>query len=57
MADNPQERYERIALDLTKIVIEQNNVAGNASTKEEILQAYIDSYNVVMRQEMPKENK
>lgn len=53
MAEN-RELYERVALDLTKIVIEQNNVAGNASTKEEVLQAYIDSYNVVMRQEMPK---
>lgn len=57
MSGNPQERYERIALDLTKIIVEQKNKGGSASAKNDILQTYIDSYNAVIHKSMPIDNK
>lgn len=55
MSGNPQERYERIALDLTKIIVEQKNMVGDGLRKNEVLQTYIDAYKVVTSQEMPSE--
>lgn len=52
MAD-VREMYERIALDLTKIVLEETKIHGKKLTKEEVLQTYIDSYRVVQSQELP----
>lgn len=55
MSGNPQERYECIALDLTKIIVEQKNMVGDGLRKNEVLQTYIDAYKVVTSQEMPSE--
>ncbi len=56
MADNPQERYERIALDLTKVILEETKMHGEKRKKDEILQIYIDSYEVVNFKEMPSKD-
>ena len=55
MAEN-RELYERIALDLTKIILEETKMHGERRTKDEILQIYIDSYKVVQSQEMPSKD-
>lgn len=57
MADNNLERYERIALDLTIFIVEKTKMHGEPTTKEGVLQTYIDSYNVVLNQEMPEKDK
>ncbi len=55
MAD-VRELYERVALDLTKVVLDQTKMHGKNVTKEEVLQTYIDSLKVVRTQEMPSKD-
>ena len=55
MAD-VRELYERVALDLTKVVLEQTKIQGKKLTKDEVLQTYIDSYRVVLNQTMPSKD-
>ena len=55
MSDN-RELYERVALDLTKVILEETKMHGEKRTKEEVLQTYIDSYRVVQSQEMPSKD-
>lgn len=56
MAEN-KELYERVAFDLTKLIIEKTSSQVTRFTKDEILETFIDSYNVVVRQKMPESDK
>lgn len=51
-----RELYERVALDLTKVVLEETKIHGKKRTKEDILQTYIDCYRAVQSQELPSKD-
>lgn len=55
MAEN-RELYERVALDLTKVILEETKMHGEKRTKEDILQTYIDCYRAVQSQELPSKD-
>lgn len=47
------ERTERIALDMAKYVLENAQSDGNAPTKYEILQTYVECYQTITMVEVP----
>lgn len=53
MNESILERRERIALDMAKYILENAQSDGNAPTKYEILQTYVECYQTITDVEVP----
>lgn len=51
-SDVLQDRYERIALDLTTFIFDTASNDGNPPTKNEILETYVQCYNTIRNGEV-----
>lgn len=54
-SDVLQDRYERIALDLTKLIVDNARISpvNQKPDADTILKIYIDSFNVIYNKQLP----